>query len=248
MKKIILILLIIPSFLIGQNGPTASFIYNPVCLGTNIVLTDFSYPDFNTNSPIVSWDWEYNGNIISTQQNADYLFSQCGLYDITLTVTDADGFADDTTINVEIFCPPTADFINDVVCFGDPTNFVDVSSPGDGTPPLNSGSTWMYVFGDADPPNAVNPNCTATFNYAGIHPVTFIVSEIQFNGQYCIDSIVKDVQVDSCTVGIDNILNVQKKKIINNYNILGKSRKINSRDLNIIIYNDGTVEKKIIIK
>ena len=213
-----------------------------------IVLTDFSYPDFNTNSPIVSWDWEYNGNIISTQQNADYLFAQCGLYDITLTVTDADGFSDDTTINVEIFCPPTADFINDVVCFGDPTNFVDVSSPGDGTPPLNSGSTWMYVFGDADPPNAVNPNCTATFNYAGIHPVTFIVSEIQFNGQYCIDSIVKDVQVDSCTVGIENIFNIQKKKIINNYNILGKSRKINSRDLNIIIYNDGTVEKKIIIE
>ena len=165
-----------------------------------------------------------------------------------MTVTDADGFSDDTTINVEIFCPPTADFINDIVCFGDPTNFVDVSSPGDGTPPLNSGSTWMYVFGDADPPNAVNPNCTATFNYAGIHPVTFIVSEIQFNGQYCIDSIVKDVQVDSCTVGMDNIFNVQKKKIINNYNILGKSKKINSRDLNIIIYNDGTVEKKIIIK
>ena len=37
----------------------------------------------------------------------------------------------------------------------------------------------MYVFGDADPPNAVNPNCTATFNYAAIHSVMLIVGELQ---------------------------------------------------------------------
>ena len=55
---------------------------------------------------------------------------------------------------LEVFCPPTAGFINDVVCVGDPTNFVDVSSPGDGTPPLNTGSHGC-MFGDADPPNAV---------------------------------------------------------------------------------------------
>ena len=247
MKKILLILFLTPCLLWSQNGPTASFIFNPVCLGSILTPSDFSTPDPNTNSSIASWDWQYNGNTYSTQQNGDYIFSQCGTYDVTLTITDIDGISDDTTINIEIYCPPVADFFFDIVCIGDPTNFVDVSSPGDGTPPLNNGS-WFYIFGDANPPNAVNPNCTATFNYAGIHPVTFIVSEIQFNGQYCIDSIVKDVQVDSCTVGIDNILNVQKKKIINNYNILGKSRKINSRDLNIIIYNDGTVEKKIIIK
>ena len=248
MKKILLLILIIPTFVFSQNGPTASFIYNPVCLGTDLVLTDFSYPDPTTNSQIASWDWQYNGNSISSTQNASYLFSQCGTYDITLTVTDADGISDDTTINVEVFCPPIAGFFNDIVCSGDPTNFVDVSTPGDGTPPLNSGSTWMYIFGDADPPNAVNPNCTATFNYAGIHSVMFIVSEIQFNGQYCIDTLIQDVQVDSCFVGIENNISFSSKKIINNYNILGKSRKLNSKDLNIIIYDDGTVKKKIIIE
>ena len=247
MKKILLIILIIPNLLMAQ-GPTASFIYNPVCQGSDIVLTDFSYPDPTTNSQITSWDWQYNGNSISSMQNASYLFSQCGIYDITLTVTDDDGISDDTTLSVEVFCPPTAGFINDVVCVGDPTNFVDVSSPGDGTPPLNTGSTWMYVFGDADPPNAVNPNCTATFNYAAIHPVMLIVGELQFNGLFCIDTVVQDVQVDSCFVGIQNQHIQSNKKIINNYNILGKARKINSKDLNIIIYDDGTVEKKIIIE
>ena len=248
MKKTLLLILLTPYILFAQNGPTASFIFNPVCLGSDIVLTDFSFPDPTTNSQITSWDWQYSGNTISNQQNANYIFSQCGLYDITLTVTDADGFSDDTTITVEIFCPPTAGFINDVVCSGDPTNFVDVSSPGDGTPPLNSGSTWMYIFGDADPPNAVNPNCTATFNYAGIHSVMFIVSELQSNGLYCIDTLIQDVQVDSCFVGIENHIGSLNKKIIKNYSILGKSRKLNSKDLNIIIYDDGTVEKKIIIE
>ena len=247
MKKILLIILIIPNLLMAQ-GPTASFIYNPVCQGSDIVLTDFSYPDPTTNSQITSWDWQYNGNSISSMQNANYLFSQCGIYDITLTVTDDNGISDDTTLSIEIFCPPTAGFINDVVCVGDPTNFVDVSSPGDGTPPLNSGSTWMYVFGDADPPNAVNPNCTATFDYAGIHSVMFIVAESQFNGLFCVDTLIQDVQVDSCFVGIQNQHIESNKKIIHNYNILGKARKINSKDLNIIIYDDGTVEKKIIIE
>ena len=48
----------------------------------------------------------------------------------------------------------------------------------------------MYVFGDADPPNAVNPNCTATFNYAAIHSVMLIV-ELQFNGLF---TVVQDVR------------------------------------------------------
>jgi hypothetical protein len=255
MKKIILILLLTPCLLWSQNGPTASFIYNPVCLGESLALTDFSYPDPNTNSSIASWDWLYNGSTISSQQNADYLFTQCGTYDITLTVTDVDGISDDTTINIEIFCPPVADFFFDIVCIGDPTNFVDVSTPGDGTPPLNSGSTWMYLFGDADPPNAVNPNCTATFNYAGLNPVTFVVSELQWNGQYCIDTIVKDVQVDSAVsppcpppVGIEYNSNNLSLKIIGTFDILGKKKKANSKDLNIIRYENGLVEKKYIIK
>ena len=248
MKKILILLILIPSMMFSQTGPTASFIFNPVCLGASISLTDFSYPDPNTGDPIVQWDWQYNGNTISTQQNTDYLFSQCGNYDITLTVLDADGMQDDTTINVEIFCPPTAAFINDVVCSGDPTNFIDVSSPGDGTPPLNSGSTWMYVFGDADPPNAVNPNCTATFNYAGVHSVIFIVSELQWNGLYCIDSLVQDVQVDSCFTGIENSSIINNKKIIKSIDLSGKPIKAKSKNLNIIIYEDGKVEKKLIIE
>ena len=247
MKKIFFLFSIIPYVLCSQIiGPTSSFILNPVCLGKIFTPTDFSTSDPNTNSSINGWEWQYNGITYSNQQNGEYLFSQCGTYDITLIVTDLNGFSDDTTINVEIFCPPTADFIFDVVCLGDPTNFVDISIPGDGTPPLNNG-TWGYYFGDAAPPNAVNPNCTTTFNNAGINPVTFIVSE-DYNGQTCIDTIIKNVQVDSCFTVINNNFNNRKNKIIGTFDILGRKKKANSKDLNIIRYENGLVEKKYIIK
>ena len=68
MKKILIILLMTPCLLWSQNGPTASFIFNPVCLGSTFTPSDFSTPDPNTNSSIASWDWQYNGITYSTQQ------------------------------------------------------------------------------------------------------------------------------------------------------------------------------------
>ena len=248
MKKILILIISLHTLLFAQNGPEAYFIFNPVCLGSSINCTDFSSPDPITNSPIISWDWVYNGNTIATTQNIDYLFNACGTYDITLIITDTDGIQDDTTFNVEIFCPPTAAFFNDIVCQGDPTSFVDVSTPGDGTPPLNSGSSWMYIFGNAAPPSAVNPNCTTVFNNSGPNEVIFIVSELQWNGIYCIDSLVDYVQVDSCFTGIENTYLNPKRKIMKNLDLLGKPKKINSKNLNIILYDDGIIEKKYIIE
>ena len=126
MKQILILLFSIPLLLIAQNGPTASYLINPVCEGDPLPLNaSFSTPNPTTNSAIISWNWQYNGSTISSQEIGNYTFSQCGTYDLTLIVTDADGLSDDTIFNIQIFCPPIADFINDVVCLGNPTSFVD---------------------------------------------------------------------------------------------------------------------------
>ena len=106
----------------------------------------------------------------------------------------------------------------------------------------------MYQFGNANPPSAVNPTTSTTFLDAGSNEVLYIVSEIQWNGLYCIDSIVKFVQVDSCFTGIGNTNKFLERKVIKNLDLLGRSKKINSKDLNIIIYDDGKIEKKYIIE
>jgi len=106
----------------------------------------------------------------------------------------------------------------------------------------------MYIFGDAVPPNAVNPNCTTVFNNAGSNQVMFIVSELQWNGLYCIDTLIQDVQVDSCFNSIENLYYNTERKIIKKIDLLGKSKKTNSNNISIIIYEDGVIEKKIIIE
>ena len=69
------------------------------------------------------------------------------------------------------------------------------------------------------------------------------------------DTIIKDVQVDSAVsppcpppVGIENNTNNLSLKIIGTFDILGKKKKANSKDLNIIRYENGLVEKKYIVK
>ena len=44
------------------------------------------------------------------------------------------------------------------------------------------------------------------------------------------------------------LFNDRKSKIIGTFDILGKKKKANSKDLNIIRYENGLVEKKYIIK
>ena len=46
---------------------------------------------------------------------------------------------------------------------------------------------------------------------------------------FALIQLFKMFKIDSCFVGIENQLIQSNKKIINNYNILGKARKINSK-------------------
>ena len=161
MKKILIIIIMILPAISFSQGPNPYFIYSNVCVGNQLPVDDFSTPNINTNSPIVAWSWEVNGTVFSTQSNAEYLFPNCGLYDIKLTVTDADMFFSDTTIQVEVYCLPTADFVNDVVCSGTPTNFADASTPAP------SIVYWFYQFDGIGV--SVNPVTSYTFLAAGTY-------------------------------------------------------------------------------
>jgi len=235
MKKILLILSLSLPILTMAQGPTAFFIFSDVCLGQQLPVNDFSTPDPNTNSPIVSWSWEVNGSIFSTQSSDSYLFNNCSLYDITLTVTDADGFSDDITLQAEVFCLPTADFVSDIVCSGTPTNFADASTPAP------SIVYWFYQFDGVGV--SVNPVTTYTFLAAGTYMVGFNIKD----DKNCADSIVKVVVVDSCVSNISNY-SINNKKIERVLDITGKKTNNHKNNINIIFYNDGTIEKKITIE
>ncbi|MEM4598073.1 MAG: PKD domain-containing protein [Candidatus Diapherotrites archaeon] len=60
---------------------------------------------------IVSYEWDINGTIVSTQQRFSYTFSQPGQYTVKLTVTDDEGQKGSATITIIVGKKPTFEFI-----------------------------------------------------------------------------------------------------------------------------------------
>jgi len=87
-----------------------------ICVGETVTFTDESFTD-----PI-TWDWVFNGGDIgseNTQGTHDITFNTPGIYDVILTVTDANS-SDDTTLQVVVSGYPTIDAgIQDTICAGE---------------------------------------------------------------------------------------------------------------------------------
>jgi PKD repeat protein len=143
-------------------------------------------------------------------------------------------FFSDTTIQVEVYCLPTADFVNDVVCSGTPTNFADASTPAP------SIVYWFYQFDGIGV--SVNPVTSYTFLAAGTYMVGFNIKDN--NG--CADPLAMPVVVDSCVSNIYEY-NLENKKIDRIIGLSGKKTK-NKKNINIIMYDNGKIEKRLIIE
>lgn len=120
--------------------PTASFTANTVCTGTATAFSDSSTSNVST---IVGWNWDAGDGIgVTTIQNPTYVYANAGTYNVTLTVTDANGCVDDTVMAVTVVSPPATpvtcagnalinqSFENPVVPVLNGNNIVGASIPG----------------------------------------------------------------------------------------------------------------------
>jgi len=129
--------------------PTARFIPQPVCQNTDAIFEDNSV---GNGLPITSWFWDFGDlstvNDTSSLQYPSYRYPDFGLFDVQLVVTNEFDCADTLVSEIEIWEPPTADFIAVDSCMTYITYFNDLSDEGGA--PLNS---WYWHFGD---PNSNN--------------------------------------------------------------------------------------------
>ncbi|PKG85971.1 peptidase S8 [Colwellia sp. 75C3] len=79
------------------SAPEASFTYEADQLSAT--FTDSSS---DRNDDIVSWDWNFGDEAISTEQNPVHVFAETGNYDVTLTVTDSEGLTSSETMLVSV--------------------------------------------------------------------------------------------------------------------------------------------------
>ena len=115
---------------------------------------------------IVSRHWDFGDGSTSTEQNPTHTYADYGIYNVTLTVTDANGNTDSITRTVNVAgIQVNFIFYRD----GNVVNFIDKSKSSE---PIVS---WLWDFGDGTTSTEQNP--THTYASPGKYKVTLTVTD-----------------------------------------------------------------------
>ncbi|NND94580.1 MAG: PKD domain-containing protein, partial [Flavobacteriales bacterium] len=147
-------------------GPIADFSLSDV--GACDTL-DLSVTESSTDA--ISWDWNMgNGNTYTIQDPPDQIYTNQGIYVITLQVEGANGCVDNTSQTVSVQESPNAEFVTADLCFGDTATFTDIST-FEPTSPIIS---WDWDFGDGE--FGAGTPIDHYYNAGGTYDVTLTVS------------------------------------------------------------------------
>jgi PKD repeat protein len=137
-----------PCYATNNDEPVADFSFNPasVCIGETISFTDLS-----TNDP-TSWLWSFPGGTpsSSSNQNPQIVYNTPGLYNVSLTATNASGsdvhmVMNAITVNSK---PAITSLVEHVTCFGQSTGSINLNITGGQIPYTFD---WSNGFGGEDP-------------------------------------------------------------------------------------------------
>lgn len=163
------------------------FDFNIACLGENTIFQDLSTVD-PPSEPITSWDWDFGDGETSSEQNPTHIFAMPGDFEVSLTTyTGESNCAQSIVKMVSVSSAPIPDFEFTTACFGEATEFHDLSSI---VPPGDPISTWEWDFGDGQ--NASGQNVSHTYSAFGQYEVTLT---IYVGEMVCEQSITKTVSI-----------------------------------------------------
>jgi PKD repeat protein len=153
-------------------APTANFEFENACQGTPVQFTDLTQT--GGSGIINSWAWNFGddatgANNISILQNPVHTYNTTGIYQVTLTVTTADGCSSTTEKTISITEAPFIDFGYDNHCVETEIQF----TPASGVIIANV-DTWNWSFGDGI--TSALPNPQHTYNTPGNYIVTLIIT------------------------------------------------------------------------
>ena len=127
-------------------APTVNFEYESSCQGTAVQFNDLTQT--GGTGTINGWAWNFGdavsaGNNTSTLPNPLHTFVATGSYQVTLTVSTADGCSSTMVKTITITAAPFVDFSFDNRCVATDIQF----TPAAGVVIANV-STWSWSFGD----------------------------------------------------------------------------------------------------
>ncbi|MEO1050648.1 MAG: PKD domain-containing protein [Bacteroidota bacterium] len=165
-----------------EIGPVADFSFNNDCQSNAIPFTDLS------TGSVVSHFWDFGNGVNSTLQNPEYQYPEPGDYDVSLTVTGANGCETTITQPITIFALPEVAFAAGLACDGAATQFFDQTIVDGGNILL-----WRWDFGD--PGSASNISTLANPTHIYDTPGDYTVKLRITTNFGCIDSLERTVTV-----------------------------------------------------
>ncbi|MCX6246079.1 MAG: PKD domain-containing protein [Bacteroidetes bacterium] len=171
-----------------NQGPAVNFSYAGTCLQTNTTFTDLTLPN---SASILTWDWDFgDGSLHSSQQSPVHTYTNSGIYNVILTITNSNQCTHDTTIAVEIIPKPTAQFQSDApTCLGVPVHYTNLSTTLHGQI-----IRWTWDFGDGN---------TATINFPASPNVSHVFQGLAT--QHTVRLTV--ITTDSCSSFVEHLIN-----------------------------------------
>ncbi len=165
----------------APGPPTAAFALSRKSSTSTFSFSDQSQPGIGA-VPITSWSWQFGDPGSgpadqSTLQDPTHEFSQPGVYQVTLTITDADGRQSTSTQRIIVSGPPHAAFIATEQGITATFTFKDESIPGVDGPAIVG---WAWNFGDPSSDiqdTSTEENPSHTFSAPGTYTVTLTVTD-----------------------------------------------------------------------
>ena len=172
--------LTVPVFVI--NSPIPNFTANQVCLNSPTLFNNLTQANGNTG---LTYVWDFDDGTLDVTEDPTHTYSSYGLYNVSLSVNSAEGCSNDTTIVVEVFPIPFADFTATAVCLGLPTTFTVTNSI--------ASSSYVWDFQNNGTTDATGNPVTFTASQAGTDSTKLTVTNI--NG--CSSTITKAFTVNA---------------------------------------------------
>ena len=154
-----------------------------ICKGSSVQFTAVQ----NHPGGIASYEWNFGDGNVGTGQGPQHLYTQAGLFLVSLLITDAAGCKDTLTLPAYIRVNgPTADFNAAVPgsCLSTAISFND-GSVTDGTHGITQ---WKWSYGDGVTELLNAPPFSHSYSAAGTYSVSLTVTD----AAGCKDSILKN--------------------------------------------------------
>lgn len=173
---------------VTSKAPVADFTASPT---SELEPLTISFTDNSSSyDRIIAWAWDFNNDDVvdSTEQNPTHKFPDNGIFNVTLTVTDTDGYKASVTKPITIQnTPPTADFnstSSPKPTINEDITFTDQSSDPDGTIIM-----WLWDLGDGT--TSTSQNITHRYYALG----TFIVNLTVTDDDGETDTVSKSITI-----------------------------------------------------